>query len=53
LVKVTPRPCVADGMLGLNSIFDAISDDDGSARSPAVPTPPFFGDDHPTPPDVS
>jgi hypothetical protein len=52
-VKVTPRSSVADDMLGLNSIFDAISDDDGRARSPAVPTPPFSGDEHLVPPHVS
>lgn len=47
LVKLTRRPSVADDMLGLNSIFDAISDDEVSARSPTVPTPPFPEDDNP------
>jgi hypothetical protein len=43
-VIVTPTPSVADDNPGLKNIFDAISDDEGSARSPVVPTSPYSGD---------
>jgi hypothetical protein len=52
-VHVTPTPFVADDMPGLKGIFDAISDDEGSARGPVVPTSPYSGDINPALPAVS
>jgi hypothetical protein len=52
-VTVTPTPFVADDMPTLKSIFDAISDDEGSARGPVVPTSPYSGDINPALPAVS
>jgi hypothetical protein len=43
-VIVTPTPYVADDNAGLQHIFDAIPDAEGSARSPVVPTSPYSGD---------
>jgi hypothetical protein len=43
-VIVTHTPCVADDNAGLKNILDAISEDEGSARSPVVPTSPYSGD---------
>jgi hypothetical protein len=43
-VIVTPTPSVADDNPGLQNIFDAIPDDEVSARSPVVPTSSYSGD---------
>jgi hypothetical protein len=50
LVKLTTRPSVTDDMHGLNSLFDAIADDEASARSPTVPTSPYSEHANPPPP---
>jgi hypothetical protein len=52
-VIVTPTPYLADDNAGLQHIFDAIRDEEGSARSPVVPTSPYSGDVNLPPPAVS
>jgi hypothetical protein len=41
---VTPTPSVAADNPGLQNIFDAIPDDEGSARSPGLPTSSYSGE---------